>query len=97
MRSTAILALAAFLPSTLAVWNSKICNGVGGCVGTGAIDLNPFRCPDGTRLNLQETASNQIDLQAGGYEIATEQEFPTSCLAGLSPGQGNILVVSWTR
>ncbi|KAF1950769.1 hypothetical protein CC80DRAFT_496505 [Byssothecium circinans] len=94
MRS--FVAIAAFLPAALA-WNSKICNGAGGCVGTSWAVEDPFRCPDSTRLNTQQTASNEIDASNGSYEIVTKAEFPKSCLRGVTPKDTDVLVVHTTE
>ncbi|PSN70855.1 hypothetical protein BS50DRAFT_570315 [Corynespora cassiicola Philippines] len=94
MRS--FVAVAALLPAVLA-WNSKICNGVGGCVGTTWSVEHPFRCPDGTRLNSQQTASNSIDTSNGSYEIITKAEFPTSCLRDVAPADTDVLLLHHTE
>lgn len=92
MRS--FVTIAVFASGALAAFNPKICNGAGGCVGSSAGDgRDPFVCPDGTRLNLQQTASNAIDSGNGGYEIASKDEFPTICLDGTKPADGDVLTV----
>lgn len=92
MRSLVLIPLLS--PAVLA-WNYKICNGVGGCVQTTWSPEDPFRCPDGTRLNSQETASNSIDTSDGSYEIITKAEFPSSCLRGVKPAATDTLLVSF--
>ncbi|KAH7119660.1 hypothetical protein B0J11DRAFT_65616 [Dendryphion nanum] len=94
MRS--FIPLATILPVALA-WNPKVCNGAGGCVGTTWSVPDPFRCPDGTRLNTQQTASNSIDTSNGSYEIVSKVDFPTSCLRGVKPADTDVLVLHTTE
>jgi hypothetical protein len=91
MRS--VIAISVLVSGALAVWNPKICNGAGGCVSNTFYAADPFRCPDGTTLNVQQTASNSIDSDNGSYEIVSKAEFPTSCLTGEKPGDDDFLVV----
>ncbi|KAH8733095.1 hypothetical protein GQ44DRAFT_601236 [Phaeosphaeriaceae sp. PMI808] len=91
-----IVAVAALLPAAFA-WNQKVCNGAGGCVGTDYNPEGPFRCPDGTRLNFQQIASNSIAGSDGSYDIVTKDQFPTSCLTGRQPTDKETLVVHHTQ
>lgn len=91
MRS--FITLSVFASGALAAWNPKICNNSGGCVGTTWNPPDPFVCPDGTRLNIQQTAHNEIDAQAGNYQIVTKAQFPSSCLNGAKPLDSDILTV----
>lgn len=89
-----ILPVVALLPAALA-WNPKLCGGAGGCEQTTWSPSFPFRCPDGTRLNMQQTASNSIAAGNGGYSEITKAEFPTSCLRGVAPAASDKLLVSF--
>lgn len=93
MRSLVLIPLLS--TAVLASWNSKICDGVGGCAGPGWAPKDPFRCPDGTLLNQQQTAGNNIDTSNGSYEIITKDEFPTSCQRGVKPADTDTLLVSF--
>ncbi|KAH6638093.1 hypothetical protein C7974DRAFT_390860 [Boeremia exigua] len=87
-----------FLSSAaLAAFNTRICDGAGGCVGTTWSVGDPFRCPDETRLNVQQTAGNSIDTGNGSYEIITKEEFPSSCLRGVKPADTDTLVLHHTE
>ncbi|KAH8698101.1 hypothetical protein GQ44DRAFT_633384, partial [Phaeosphaeriaceae sp. PMI808] len=80
------------------LWNPKLCNGAGGCAGAGWNAPDPFRCNDGTRLNPQQTASEQIASGLGAYDVITGAQFPTSCLPGVKPGDSDTLVMyMWIR
>ncbi|KAH7383874.1 hypothetical protein BKA66DRAFT_529359 [Pyrenochaeta sp. MPI-SDFR-AT-0127] len=91
-----ILPIAALLPAALA-WNPKLCNGAGGCEQTTWSPEYPFRCPDGTRLNSQQTASNSLAAGRGEYSVISKAEFPTSCLRGVSPQASDKLLVRTTQ
>ncbi|KAF2125764.1 hypothetical protein P153DRAFT_299371 [Dothidotthia symphoricarpi CBS 119687] len=97
MRSVELLTLAALLPAALASWNGKICSGAGGCVGTSWAVPDPFRCPDATLLNTQQTASNSIDASNGAYSVITAAEFPTTCLEGRKPSDKDVLIKRTTE
>lgn len=84
-----------FLSSAALAFNTRICGGAGGCVSTTWAPEHPFRCPDGTRLNSQQTASNSIDTGNGSYEIITKDKFPSSCLRDVKPANTDTLLVSF--
>ncbi|USP77446.1 hypothetical protein yc1106_04720 [Curvularia clavata] len=94
MRST--IAIAALISGALA-FNKKICGGAGGCVQTTVAYPDPFRCPDGSLLNLQQEASNVLAATNGEYEIISKAQFPSSCLNGVKPGDSDVLVVRTTQ
>ncbi|EUC31544.1 hypothetical protein COCCADRAFT_101025 [Bipolaris zeicola 26-R-13] len=91
MRSFITLSL--LTSGAVAVWNAKACNGVGGCISGTTLTPDPFRCPDGTGLNLQQTAHADIGTWAGVYDIISKAEFPDHCLHGAKPGANDLLVV----
>lgn len=91
MRSSILIP---FLSATALAFNTKICGGAGGCVGPTWSPEDPFRCPDGTRLNLQETASNSLDAGDGSYEVVTKDAFPKTCLRDVKPANTDTLLVS---
>ncbi|KAH8730010.1 hypothetical protein GQ44DRAFT_823372 [Phaeosphaeriaceae sp. PMI808] len=94
MRS--IISVAALLPAVLA-FNPKICKGAGGCVQITWNAADPFRCPDGTLLNLQQQAHNELAATNGAYEVISKDQFPTSCLNGAKPSATDILAVHTTE
>ncbi|RMZ66121.1 hypothetical protein GMOD_00005190 [Pyrenophora seminiperda CCB06] len=87
--------LPSVLVSAALAFNTKICKGAGGCVQT-AGNTGSFKCPDGSSLNVQQTASNKLDAANGSYEIVDKSVFPTSCLFG-QPASGNTLAVHTTE
>ncbi|CAE6995810.1 hypothetical protein CFE70_000173 [Pyrenophora teres f. teres 0-1] len=92
-----LIALAASLPVAFAFWNNDLCNGWGGCIGIGNLVRDPFRCPDGTSINLPDFSNDQ-DL--AGKENApriTKEEFPSTCFEGAVPGPDDKLVRTKTR
>ncbi|KZM22007.1 uncharacterized protein EKO05_0002726 [Ascochyta rabiei] len=91
-----VLAAIIALPSVLA-WDSKVCNGVGGCNTGTSFSEDPFRCPDGSRLNVQQTASNMNAVGSGDYTVVSKAEFPTTCLDGAKPGSSDTLVLHTTE
>ncbi|EUC42418.1 hypothetical protein COCMIDRAFT_39527 [Bipolaris oryzae ATCC 44560] len=76
-----------------AVWNAKVCNNAGGCVSGVTRLPDPFRCPDGTGVNLQQSASADLGTSAGEYDIISKSQFPDHCLYGAKPGANDLLVV----
>lgn len=95
MRSTVVIS--ALISGALA-FNTKICQGAGGCVQTTDGSSDPYRCPDGSVLNVQQTASNILDATNGSYEIVSKAQFPSSCATGAKPADGDVLVVcSWPK
>ncbi|KAF9696375.1 hypothetical protein EKO04_005171 [Ascochyta lentis] len=91
-----VLAAVIALPSVLA-WNPKACNGVGGCVKGTWNPEGPFRCPDGTRLNTQQTAHNSLGMDNGEYTAISKAEFPSTCLRGVKPKSTDSLAVRTTE
>ncbi|KAH7396359.1 hypothetical protein BKA66DRAFT_606221 [Pyrenochaeta sp. MPI-SDFR-AT-0127] len=90
-------AVAALPALTLASWNQRICGGAGGCAHISWGPDDPSRCPDGTLLNVQQTASNSLSLGRGTYDIISKAEFPSSCLDGSTPQASDTLVVHYTQ
>jgi len=89
--------LAASLPVAFAFWNQELCNGVGGCIGVGVSNENPFRCPDGSAITVPVFTT---DLDAAGKPGATKitkEEFPETCYDGNVPGANATFVVCSNR
>ncbi|KAF2793967.1 hypothetical protein K505DRAFT_216024, partial [Melanomma pulvis-pyrius CBS 109.77] len=77
--------LAALFTSALANWDSKLCNGAGGCLGTSWFPGTDFVCPDGLKLTNQQVAQNSVDMSSGLYDYVTADAFPKSCLRNVVP------------
>jgi hypothetical protein len=87
-------ALAAVLPTALAIWNEKVCGGNGGCVVWGSIQGNhPWTCPDGSRLTMPIYIGDVQNAGAANAGTATKEEFPKTCYNGKYPAEGEKLVV----
>lgn len=91
MRSFITLSL--LTSGAFAVWNPKVCNNVGGCISGQTPLPDPFKCPDGTRLDLQQSVSVDIDTWSGEYDIISKAEFPDHCLYGAKPSDNDLFVV----
>lgn len=84
---TALLALAA---TAVQAWDSKLCNGVGGCQGLTWISEFGYTCPSGAQIGPQPFAQALSDIAQGGYEYVASDEFPASCeRASDVPGSAN--------
>ncbi|KAF1965682.1 hypothetical protein BU23DRAFT_519149 [Bimuria novae-zelandiae CBS 107.79] len=91
-----IIPTAVLLPVALAQWNGGLCGGVGGCGAVTSTADGPFRCPDGTRLNCQESSGVYIDNATGNYTVITAAKWPKSCQDG-TPAASDVLTVTTTN
>lgn len=86
--------LAAAVPTALAFWNEKLCNGNGGCISWGSGPSNhPWVCPDGSRLTMPIYIGDWRDAGAASVPAATQEEFPKTCYGGKYPAPGEKLMV----
>lgn len=65
--------------ATVSAWDSKLCNGVGGCQGLTWFSDFGYKCPSGAEIGLQPFAQALSDIAQGGYEYVAADEFPASC------------------
>lgn len=99
MRSTSIAiiaTIATLFEGTVAVWNPKICNGAGGCLGITWWPGTDFDCANGKNVTAQQVASNTLAMDAGSYDVITADKFPKTCLRNVVPSAKSILTVRVT-
>jgi hypothetical protein len=89
--------LTAILPVAFASWNQELCNGVGGCIGVGVSNENPFRCPDGSAITLPVFTNDLDEAGKPGATKITKEEFPKTCFEGNVPGANATFVVCSNR
>lgn len=65
--------------ATVSAWDSKLCNGVGGCQGLTWFSEFGYKCPSGAEIGLQPFAQALSAIAQGGYEYVASDEFPASC------------------
>lgn len=94
---TTATTLAALFTSALANWDSKLCNGAGGCLGTSWFPGTDFVCPDGLKLTNQQVAQNSVDMSSGLYDYVSADAFPKSCLRDVVPGPEAKLIVLYPK
>ncbi|KAF2008389.1 hypothetical protein BU24DRAFT_468987 [Aaosphaeria arxii CBS 175.79] len=87
------LTLSILTHTVLAGWDSKLCNGSGGCLGLTWFPGTDYKCPDGVTFTAQQLAGDLLALDNGHYEATTPEQFPTKCVRGTKPGPNDKLVV----